>query len=165
VVSLESADERYQFADHHCFACGKTNPVGMGLDIELGERRAATTWTPGPDFVGWSDRVHGGLLATVLDEVMAWAPASEDAWAVTSSFSVRFHRPVSPGEPLRVEGWVANQRRRIYDLRGEIRSGDFLVAEASGTYLGASPTQKAQLKARYGFRPTGPSAAPAPVSD
>lgn len=149
----ESAAERYGFADHHCFACGTTNPIGMGLRIELGERRAATTWVPGSDFVGWSDRVHGGLLATVLDEVMAWAPASEDAWAVTASFTVRYHAPASPGDELRVEGWVESQRRRIYETRGEVRVGDRLLAEATGIYLGASPSQKTALKERYGWRP------------
>ncbi len=90
--------------------------------------------------------MHGGLLATVLDEVMAWAPSSDDAWAVTSSFTVRFHAPASPGETLRAEGWVECRRRRIYEVRGEVRAGDRLIAEASGTYLGASPTQKAELK-------------------
>jgi acyl-coenzyme A thioesterase PaaI-like protein len=148
----------YGFADHHCFACGSTNPIGMSLKIELGDRRASTTWIPGSDFVGWSDRVHGGLIATVLDEVMAWAPSSDDAWAVTSSFTVRFHAPVSPGERLRADGWVEGQRRRIYDVKGEVRAGDRLIAEASGTYLAASPTQKAELKRRYGWRPTGQAA-------
>jgi acyl-coenzyme A thioesterase PaaI-like protein len=158
VVSDQVASA-YGFADHHCFACGSTNPIGMGLKIELGDRRASTTWVPGTDFVGWSDRVHGGLIATVLDEVMAWAPSSDDAWAVTSSFAVRFHASVSPGERLRAEGWVEGQRRRIYDVKGEVRAGDRLIAEASGTYLAASPTQKADLKQRYGWRPTGQAAA------
>jgi len=158
-VVTERAEPAYGFADHHCFACGDTNPIGMGLRIELGERRASTTWVPGSDYVGWSDRVHGGLLATVLDEVMAWAPSSDDAWAVTAAFAVRFHQPVRPGEELRAEGWVESQRRRIYEVRGEVRSGDRLVAEATGTYLGASPTQKADLKARYGWRPTGRASA------
>lgn len=157
--ATEPATERYGFADHHCFACGTTNPIGMGLKIELGDRRASTTWEPGPDFVGWSDRVHGGLLATVLDEVMAWAPASEDAWAVTSRLEIRFHSPAEPGEALRADGWVEGQRRRIYDIRGEIHGADGrLVAEATGRYLGASPSQKAELKARYGWRPTSGSA-------
>lgn len=154
----EPAEPRYGFADHHCFACGDTNPIGMGLRIELGERRASATWVPRADDVGWSDRVHGGLVATVLDEVMAWAPSSDDAWAVTASFSVRFHQAVHPGQELRAEAWVESQRRRIYQVRGEVRSGHRLVAEATGTYLGASPTQKAELKARYGWRPTGPVA-------
>jgi uncharacterized protein (TIGR00369 family) len=127
----------------------------MGLRIELGERRASTTWVPGRDFVGWSDRVHGGLIATVLDEVMAWASSSDDAWAVTSAFSVKFHSPAGPGETLRADGWVESQRRRIYEIRGEVRAGDRLVAEGRGTYLGASPTQKAELKRRYGTRAIG----------
>jgi acyl-coenzyme A thioesterase PaaI-like protein len=86
---------------------------------------------------------------------MAWASGSEDAWAVTSSFSVRFHSPASPGETLRAEGWVASRRRRIYEIKGELRAADRLVAEATGTYLGASPTQKSDLKRRYGVRPSG----------
>ena len=64
---------RYAFADHNCFACGAGNPIGMGLHIELGEGTARASWTVGNDFVGWSDRVHGGIIATLLDEVMAWA--------------------------------------------------------------------------------------------
>jgi uncharacterized protein (TIGR00369 family) len=158
VVTDTAADVRYGFADHHCFACGTTNPIGMGLRIELGERRASTTWVPGGDFVGWSDRVHGGLVVTLLDEVMAWASSSDDAWAVTSSFSVRFHSPASPGEPLRAEAWVESRRRRIYEIRGEVRAGERLVADATGTYLAASPTQKSELKERYGLRPTVPTA-------
>jgi uncharacterized protein (TIGR00369 family) len=157
VVTDTAVDVRYGFADHHCFACGTTNPIGMGLRIELGERRASTTWVPGGDFVGWSDRVHGGLVATLLDEVMAWASSSDDAWAVTSSFSVRFHSPASPGEPLRAEAWVESRRRRIYEIRGEVRAGERLVADATGTYLAASPTQKSELKERYGLRPTVPT--------
>jgi len=142
-------------ADHHCFACGATNPIGMQLKIELAPGRASTTWRPSADFVGWSDRVHGGLLATMLDEVMAWAPTADDAWAVTSELTVRFRSTAAPGEPLTATGWVAARRRRIYDLRGEVRGADGrLVAEASGTFLGASPSQKAELKARYGWRPT-----------
>jgi uncharacterized protein (TIGR00369 family) len=158
MVTDAVSELRYGFADHHCFACGTTNPIGMGLRIELGDQRATTTWIPGADDVGWSDRVHGGLIATVLDEVMAWASGSEDAWAVTSSFSVRFHSPASPGETLRAEGWVASRRRRIYEIKGEVRAADRLVAEATGTYLAASPTQKTELKQRYGVRSSGAAA-------
>jgi len=62
---IEASDgRRYAFADHNCFACGGTNPIGMHLAIELGEGTASTSWTPGPNFVGWEEKVHGGLLAT-----------------------------------------------------------------------------------------------------
>lgn len=147
---------RYAFADHHCFACGGTNPIGMRLHIELGEGTASTTWVAGEDFVGWSDKVHGGIIATMLDEVMAWAPSSFDSWAVTAEMTIRYRSPAAPGEELRAEGRVVERRRRIYDVRGEVRGPDGrLIAEGSGRYLGASPTEKAALKERYGAAPPG----------
>jgi uncharacterized protein (TIGR00369 family) len=143
---------RYAFADHNCFACGSSNPIGMRLEIELGEGTASTTWTPGVDYVGWEEKVHGGLLATLLDEVMAWAPSSYDSWAVTAEMRIRFRSPANPGEPLSASGWVTARRRRIYDVRGEVRAADGrLIAEAEGRFLGASPSEKAELKDRYGL--------------
>jgi uncharacterized protein (TIGR00369 family) len=141
---------RYAFADHNCFACGDRNPIGMRLHIELGEGTARTTWTPTADYVGWEDKVHGGLLATLLDEVMAWAPSSYDSWAVTAEMNIRFRSPADPSERLEARAWVEQRRRRIYHVRGEIRGPDGrMVAEASGRFLGASPTNIAYLKERY----------------
>ena len=143
---------RYAFADHHCFACGGTNPIGLHLEIELGHGTASTTWTAGRDFVGWEEKVHGGILATLLDEVMAWAPSSYDSWAVTAEMRIRYRSPANPGEQLSARGWVTSRRRRIYEVSGEVRGADGrLIAEAQGRFLGASPAEKAELKARYGM--------------
>lgn len=145
---------RYAFADHNCFACGRENRIGMGLHIELGEGSARTSWTAGDDFVGWSDKIHGGIIATLLDEVMAWAPSSFDSWAVTAEMSVRYRSPALPGEELLATGRVVERRRRIYEVRGEVRGANGrLVAEGRGRYLGASPSEKAELKALYGTAP------------
>ena len=142
---------RYAFADHNCFACGGANPIGMRLHIEIGEGYARTEWVVGDDYVGWSDKAHGGIIATLLDEVMAWAPSSFDSWAVTAEMTVRYRSPASPGERLTAEGTVVERRRRIYDVRGEVRGGDGrVVAEGRGRYLGAAPSEKAELKERYG---------------
>jgi uncharacterized protein (TIGR00369 family) len=153
-VMVAEDGRRYAFADHHCFACGGTNPIGMRLRIEIGDGAARTTWTAGDDFVGWSDKVHGGIIATLLDEVMAWAPSSFDSWAVTAEMTVRYRSPAMPGEELRARAHVVERRRRIYDVRGEVFGADGrLIAEGSGRYLGATPAQKAELKERYGVAP------------
>ena len=153
---------RYAFADHNCFACGRGNPIGLHLEIELEDGQAHTTWTPGDDYAGWEQKVHGGLLATLLDEVMAWAPAADDAWAVTAEMNIRYRSPANPGERLTASGRVTSRRRRIYGVHGEIRGGDGrLVAEADGRFLGATPSEKAELKQRYAAPPepaTGASA-------
>lgn len=145
---------RYAFADHNCFACGTENPIGMRLRIEFGEGTARAAWIAGENFVGWSDKIHGGMIATLLDEVMAWAPSSFDSWAVTAEMSIRYRSPASPGEELVAEGRVVERRRRIYEVRGEVRGADGrLVAEGTGRYLGAAPRAKAELKERYGMAP------------
>lgn len=151
--SIVAADgRRYAFADHNCFACGGENPIGMHLEIELQEGTARTEWIPSASFVGWEEKVHGGILATLLDEVMAWAPSSHDAWAVTAEMHVRFRSPANPGERLVATARVTEKRRRIYHVAGEIRGEDGrLVAEATGRFLGASPTEKGDLKDRYGM--------------
>jgi len=126
----------------------------MRLRIELGEGSASAEWTAGDDYVGWSDKVHGGMIATLLDEVMAWAPSSFDSWAVTAEMTVRYRSPASPGERLTAAGRVVRRRRRIYEVAGEVRGGDGrIVAEGTGRYLGATPSQKATLKDRYGIAP------------
>jgi uncharacterized protein (TIGR00369 family) len=154
VVVDPATGRRYAFADHNCFVCGVANPIGMRVHIELGEGSARTSWEAGDDFVGWSDKVHGGIIATLLDEVMAWAPSSFDSWAVTAEMSVRYRSPASPGERLEAEARVVERRRRIYEVRGEVRgTGGRLIAEGTGRYLGATPTAKAELKERYGQAP------------
>ena len=147
----EIGGRAFQFEPHHCFACGGTNPIGMRLKIEIGHGVARTTWVAGHDFVGWSDKIHGGIIATLLDEVMAWAPSSNDAWAVTAEMTIRYRSPATPGEELRAIGRVVGQRRRIYTVTGEVRGADGrVIAEGSGKYLGAAPSDKVALKERYG---------------
>lgn len=155
--SIVAADgRRYAFADHNCFACGRDNPIGMRLRIEIGDGTARTSWQPAEDHVGWSDKVHGGLIATLLDEVMAWAPSSFDSWAVTAEMTVRYRSPAMPGEALAATAHVAQRRRRIYEVVGEVRGADGrLVAEGRGRYLGATARDKAELKQRYGLRVDG----------
>ena len=144
----------HAFADHNCFACGAENAIGMRLHIELGEGTARAGWRAGDDFVGWSDKVHGGIIATLLDEVMAWAPSSFDSWAVTAVMTIRYRSPAMPGEQLTATGRVVERRRRIYEVAGEVRGADGrVVAEGRGRYLGATPSQKAELKDRYGQAP------------
>ena len=145
---------RYAFADHNCFACGGENPIGLHLHIELGEGTARARWVGGHDYVGWSDKQHGGIIGTLLDEVMAWACSSYDAWAVTAEMTVRFRSPALPGEELLAEGQVVERRRRIYRVDGVVHGADGrVVAEGTGRYLGATPSQKVNLKDRYGITP------------
>ncbi len=52
---------------------------------------------PRPEFQGWEGIAHGGIVATILDEVMGWALAAADAWGYTAKLSIAYRRPVPVG--------------------------------------------------------------------
>ena len=84
--------------------------------------RVGRGWRPTLDrrFEGWEGVIHGGILCTILDEVMAWALVGEDNWGVTARMAVDFRRPIEVGMPIRAEGWITRSRRRIVDTAGHI---------------------------------------------
>ena len=144
----------FEFEPHNCFACGSLNTHGMHLDLHLGERRSWTELTLPDRFEGWHGIAHGGIIATLLDEVMAWSLVAEESWGVTARMSVDFRRPVAIGVPIRAEGWIVRTRRRLVDAAGEVRAADGTVlAAAQAVYLAADEDRKKELQARYGYRP------------
>jgi acyl-coenzyme A thioesterase PaaI-like protein len=155
---------RFEVAPHHCFACGTLNTAGVGLVLHVEADRAWTELELAPRFQGWDGIAHGGILCTILDEVMAWSLAGADNWGMTARMQVEFRKPVPLEHPLRAEGWITRSRRRLIDTKGRIvdlASGQEL-ATSTGLYIAADEGRKAELRARYGFR--GP-ATPERVDD
>ena len=149
----------FEFAAHHCFACGELNEHGLRLQLHLDEGRCWSELALGPDFEGWEGIVHGGILTTILDEVMAWALVATDAWGVTARLTTDFKRPVRIGQRIRAEGWLGATRRRLIDTEArivDVESGE-LLATAKGLYVAAPPDQRAMLKKRYRFRLVEPA--------
>ena len=66
--------ERLEF--EHCFVCGPKNPVGLHLDIHREDKRTWCRWKAGRDYVGYDDILHGGVLAAIMDDMMAHAAYS-----------------------------------------------------------------------------------------
>ena len=161
---------RFEFEPHNCFACGSLNAGGLQLPLHLADARSWTEITLDRRFEGWEGIAHGGILCTILDEVMAWALVAEDNWGVTARMSVDFRKPVSIGTSIRAEGWITRSRRRIVDTAGSIVDAEtgLHLATAHGTYLAADAERKRQLRERYGFRlleQRGNTATPEPVDD
>jgi acyl-coenzyme A thioesterase PaaI-like protein len=123
---------------HSCFVCGEANPLGLKLRFESDGQIARTRFTPCPHHVGFKDVIHGGLLATVLDEIMVWACAVRTRrFAFCAEMSVRFLRSAKPQEELVVKGeLVANRRGKIFEAKASVTNaaGDVL-AEATGKYM------------------------------
>jgi len=133
-----------------CFGCGSENPRGLGLRFRLENERAIAEFTASPDLQGYPGYVHGGGVATMLDEAMGWAAYGQGIWAVTARMTARFRRPVPLEEPLTVRGWVVRDRGRLLTLRSEVRSRQGrLLAEAEGTFVRVSERQAEEMRRFY----------------
>jgi acyl-coenzyme A thioesterase PaaI-like protein len=153
VQTLEVGGRRLEVNAHHCFACGTLNTNGLRLDLHLEPGRAWTDVRLDRRFEGWEGVVHGGIVCTILDEVMAWSLVAQDAWGVTARMAVEFRSPIAVGTIVHAEGEVVDERRRLFRTRAGIHGPDGdLVATAEGTYLAARDAEKRALQERYGLR-------------
>jgi acyl-coenzyme A thioesterase PaaI-like protein len=144
---------RLELAPHNCFACGALNEHGLQLTIHVEAGRSWTDVVLEPRFEGWRGVAHGGILATILDEVMAWALVGEDNWGVTARLAVDFRHPAEVGQAMHAEGWVTKARRRLVESAGRIVAADGTeLATATGLYVAADERRRRELREQYGFR-------------
>lgn len=108
--------------DQYCFACGTLNPIGLHMEVSFRDNKAFSRLALKREFQGWSDIVHGGVMATILDEIMAHAVLHYVGQAVTTSLEVTYRAPLHVGEEFEVIGYVAEQKSRAAVAKAEIRT-------------------------------------------
>jgi uncharacterized protein (TIGR00369 family) len=131
-------EEKVVFRDDGmCFVCGRKNPIGLKLDFTLTEDRALETrFTPQKVHQGYADVVHGGILATVLDEVMVNLPYQLGQKAVTARMVIHLKRPARVGRELVFRAQLVRETRRTFDAHAMAMTTDGeVVAEAQGTLM------------------------------
>lgn len=125
-------DERNEW----CFACGKNNPIGFKLKFEEKNEKYISHFTAGPEHQSYDGIMHGGLISTLLDEIMARYPYAQGLNAVTARLEVRYRQPTPIGQPLTVTGWMVERRGRRIELAGSVALADGTVtAEGKATVM------------------------------
>lgn len=137
--------------DHNCFGCGRLNLHGLQLKFYLTGNGVYAPFTPGPAQEGYVGLIHGGIITTVLDEVMAWSLYRLEIWAVTAKIEVVFRQPVEVGVAIRATGRLVKDRRRLLDVAAEMRrtSDDLLLATAIATFARVPAGQAGAWQERY----------------
>ena len=120
-----------------CFGCGRSNPFGLGLDdFEVNDRSVTVDFTPHEHHQGYGGVLHGGIVATALDEVMAWsAMLIEGVAVVTGTLALRYPKPTPSSGMLRLTGTVDGRSGSRLFLRGELRDGTVATASATGMFI------------------------------
>jgi uncharacterized protein (TIGR00369 family) len=133
--------EKYRPLPHrqndNCFGCSPNNPSGLQLRFfSNGEKLVSRLRVP-KHLSGWDHIVHGGVIATMLDEIMGWAALHLlKKMTLTKAITVKFLKPVYVEEDIRIEG-------RPYELKGDreavmqgflYNKDDELCAKATGNF-------------------------------
>ncbi|CAA9579188.1 MAG: hypothetical protein AVDCRST_MAG87-3157 [uncultured Thermomicrobiales bacterium] len=138
---------------HHCFDCGDLNEHGLHLRFtpDPHGNGVSALFCPASRVEGYTGVVHGGIISTVLDEVMAWSLYRHDIWAVTGTLTTRYRQPIRIGEETRATGYLLKDRRRAVEMRGEIQrvADGMVLADATATFIRVPEAQARAWQERY----------------
>ena len=122
-----------------CFACGPENPIGLRIQFTLNDGEVTAEFTANENHVGYENTVHGGIIYSALDDVMANVLYLQNIKAHTARCEIRYRRPLEVGQKIKLRGWIESERRRLVVLKGEARlaDGDEVVADAEASFMKA----------------------------
>lgn len=130
-----------------CFGCGQNNSIGLHMHFFTDDTRLYSRVTVPASMAGWDTTVHGGIISTMLDEIMGWSVIHLlGKIGVTKTMTVTFIKPIGVEEELTVIGSIQQvQTERLVLVSGEIyNTGMVLCAKAAGEF--ASMTPQAALR-------------------
>lgn len=123
-----------------CFVCGQDNESGLKADFYTMENGwLIALFDPQGCHQSYPGRLHGGIVATILDEAIGRAintEAGQDVWGVTVDFSLRYKKVVPMDEPVMVVCTIDKENRRLFEGRGVVVLSDgTIAAEGQGKYM------------------------------
>lgn len=129
-MTLESLANR-------CFVCGPGNPIGLGVHFRLDGDVCRAEFTPDARHIGYEGVTHGGILFSLLDDVMAnwlWLRGER---CFTARAEIRYRANLPVGTPIRLESRLVKRKGRLAMLEGQVirQDSDEVVAEASGAFM------------------------------
>lgn len=121
-----------------CFVCGEQNPRGLHLKSRAEGQVVRLNYKTRTSDVGYQDLVHGGILTTLLDEVMTWAAIiAAGRMCVAAEMTTRLKKPVHVDCHLEVMAWPEKVSKRLVLIQGQaldLANKDVLVS-SQGKYM------------------------------
>jgi uncharacterized protein (TIGR00369 family) len=132
-------------AQNRCFGCGQANPAGLHLEFLLADDGRVVCLANIPDaFEGPPGYLHGGIIATLLDETMSKAVRSHGLVAMTRHMEVDYQRPVKSASPIRLDGLVTRSEGRKHWVEAKITDAEGAVlAQGKGLFIEVQPRREA----------------------
>jgi uncharacterized protein (TIGR00369 family) len=135
-------------AQNRCFGCGHANPTGLRLEFFLaGDGSVVSLPTIPNTFEGPSGILHGGIVATLLDEAMSKAVRAKGFSAMTRHIEVEYLRPVPSLAPLRLEGRAIQSDGRKHRTEARILdAAGTVLARGKALFIEVNPSGKSKSR-------------------
>ena len=124
-------------AQNRCFGCGEANQHGLQLEFFLAEDGTVVCPVSIPEqFEGHPGFLHGGIIATLLDESMSKAVRARGLTAMTRHLEVDYRRPVPSLAPIRLEGRIVRDEGRKHWVEATIFDAESaILAHGKGVFV------------------------------
>lgn len=122
---------------NNCFVCGPSNPIGLNLTFRIEDNVCLSEFTPLDIHCGYSGVTHGGLIFSVLDDVMANWVFLQGIKAFTAKCDIRYKDALPTGTAVRLEGHCIKQRGRLVIMQGKMirQDNNEIVAETQASFM------------------------------
>ena len=119
--------------DGYCFVCGPKNPIGLKLDFTFNGKTMETQFVPRKEHQGYMNIVHGGIISTLLDEIMVKLSIEIGMPAVTAQMDIRLKKALKVGEKVTLHAEITKDSRKLLESYAKAVTGDGVtVADAKG---------------------------------
>jgi uncharacterized protein (TIGR00369 family) len=136
--------------DNPCFGCGGANDRGMKLVFEQDDagQRIHGRFRLGVEYCGGPGFIHGGIIATLLDEAMGKVSRFRQVHAVTAELVIEYLKFVGVNDDLFVEAREVEMNGRVLQRTGEIRNAKGeLLARGRARFIEIDPARISRASA------------------
>jgi len=135
----------------NCFGCSPNNPIGLRLEFVDEGELVSCTWEAGEQFTGYHDVLHGGIQATILDEIASWTIyVKAGTGGVTSKMVTKYRKPclITKG-PIRVTAKIKETSKRIITVDTRLYDHEGILCSESLVDYFVLPEEQAKEKLYY----------------
>jgi len=135
--NLLKMNSRIESAANRCFVCGPANPIGLKLKFRIDGDVCRAEFTPNEAHMGYQGLTHGGIIFSLLDDVMANWLWLQGERCFTARADIRYRESLPIGTPVRIEGRMLKRKGRLVQLEGRVirQADDATIAEAGGSFM------------------------------
>jgi acyl-coenzyme A thioesterase PaaI-like protein len=136
---------------YNCFGCSPDNPIGLRLNFQIEGDIVTCDWTPGTDYQGWMNVLHGGIQATLMDEIAGWLVMVKLGTAgVTSRMEVNLIKTAHMNRsPFHLKAELKEMKENIAIIRVELTDNNGQLCADSLMHYYTWPEKVARAKMHY----------------